>query len=64
MDKINQNNQPFSDGVFDFAPLNFEGNKVQNGGTINTRNGRVYFSTVAPFGKTLEKNYKRPAFLR
>ena len=55
MDKINQNNQPFSDGVFDFAPLNFEGNKVQNGGTINTRNGRVYFSTVAPFGRTLEK---------
>ena len=54
MDKINQNNQPFSDGVFDFAPLNFEGNKVQNGGTINKRNGRIYFSTVAPFGKTLE----------
>ena len=54
MDKINQNNQPFSDGVFDFVPLNFEGNKIQNGGTINKRNGRVYFSTVAPFGKTLE----------
>ncbi len=54
MDKINQNNQPFSDGVFDFAPINYEGNKATNGGTINTRNGRVYFSTVEPFGQTLK----------
>lgn len=53
MDKINQNNQPFSDGVFDFVPIQFNGNKAQNGGTINTRNGRIYFSTVEPFGKTL-----------
>lgn len=53
MDKINQNNQPFSDGVFDFVPIQFNGNRAENGGTINTRNGRVYFSTVEPFGKTL-----------
>ena len=53
MDKINQNNQPFSDGVFDFSPMNFVGNKADNGGTINTKNGRVYFSSVEPFGKTL-----------
>ncbi|MCH2229066.1 MAG: cell surface protein SprA [Crocinitomicaceae bacterium] len=53
MDKINQNNQPFADGVFDYVPIQFNGNRAENGGTINTRNGRVYFSTVEPFGKTL-----------
>ena len=53
MDKINQNNQPFSDGVFDFVPIQFNGSRAENGGTINTRNGRVYFSTVEPFGRTL-----------
>ena len=55
MDKLNQNNQPFSDGVFDYVPINYNGNRAENGGTINTRNGRIYFSSVEPFGKTLEK---------
>ena len=55
MDKINTNNQPFSDGLFDFVPVNLAGNKSDNGGTINTKNGRVYFSTIEPFGKTLAK---------
>lgn len=58
MDKINQNNQPFGDGVFDFAPMNFNGNKADNGGTINTKNGRVYFSTIEPFGATLKSKLK------
>jgi cell surface protein SprA len=53
MDKINQNNQPFSDGVFDFAPFNVVGSKIDNGGTINRKNGRIFFTTVEPFGKTL-----------
>lgn len=53
MDKLNQNNQPFSDGVFDYVPIIYNGGRAENGGTINTRNGRVYFSTVEPFGKTL-----------
>ena len=53
MDKINQNNQPFSDGVFDFAPFNQLGNKIDNGGTINKKNGRIFFSTIEPFGNTL-----------
>lgn len=53
MDKLNQNNQPFTDGVFDFVPITFNGNRAETAGTINTRNGRVYFSTVEPFGKTL-----------
>jgi|TARA_R110000737_G_scaffold61221_1_gene88282 cell surface protein SprA len=55
MDRINLNQQPFQDGVFDFVPITFNGNRQENGGTINTRNGRVYFSTVEPFGKTLKK---------
>ena len=55
MDKINQNNQPFSDGVFDYVPLIVNGAKVENGGTINRKNGRIYFTTVEPFGKTLAK---------
>ena len=55
MDRLNQNNRPQKDGVFDFKPITFEGNRATNGGTINTRNGRVYFSTIEPFGKTLEK---------
>ncbi len=53
MDKLNMNNQPFSDGLFDFAPMTFAGNRAENGGTINPKNGRVYFSTAKPFGKTL-----------
>ena len=55
MDRLNQNNQPFADGVFDFVPIALNGNKAENGGTINTKNGRIYFSTVEPFGKTLRK---------
>jgi cell surface protein SprA len=54
MDRLNQNNQPFADGVFDFVPITYTGNRAENGGTINTKNGRIYFSTVEPFGKTLK----------
>lgn len=54
MDRYNINNQNFSDGVFDFIPLVYNGNKAETGGTINTRNGRVYFTTVEPFGQTLK----------
>ena len=55
MDKMNVNNQPFSDGLFDFSPVNFNGNKADNGGTINPKNGRVYFTTIEPFGQTLRQ---------
>ncbi len=55
MDRINYNYQPFADGVFDFVPIQFNGNRAENTGTINTRNGRIYFSTVEPFGKTLRQ---------
>lgn len=55
MDRLNQNNRPQQDGVFDFMPITFEGNRATNGGTINTRNGRIYFSTIEPFGQTVRK---------
>lgn len=55
MDRLNQNNRPQQDGVFDYKPIIFEENKASNGGTINTRNGRIYFSTIEPFGATVEK---------
>ena len=40
-------------GVFDFSAFNQVGNKIENGGTINKKSGRIFFSTVEPFGKTL-----------
>ncbi len=55
MDRINMNEQPFSDGLFDFAPMTFVGNRSERGGTVNPRNGRIYFSTVEPFGQTLRQ---------
>ena len=54
MDKMNVNNQPFSDGLFDFSPMAFNGNKMEGGGTINPKNGRIYFTTIEPFGATLK----------
>lgn len=55
MDRINMNEQPFPDGLFDFAPMTFVGNRSDRGGTVNPRNGRIYFSTVEPFGQTLRQ---------
>lgn len=55
MDRLNQNNQQSPDGTFDFAPINFNGNEAISGGTINPSNGRVYFSTIEPFGATLDE---------
>lgn len=53
MDRLNVNYQQFSDGLFDFVPIAYNGQKAETGGTINTRNGRIMFSTVEPFGRTL-----------
>ncbi|MFN0275975.1 MAG: cell surface protein SprA [Chitinophagales bacterium] len=40
LDRLNTNNDPYPDGIFDFV----------NGVTINTTNGRVYFPVLEPFG--------------
>jgi len=50
MDRIDQNTNPTPDGVFDYVD-----NAATNGGTINSRNGRVYFPVVEPFGAHLEQ---------
>ena len=61
LDNVNQNNQPFSDGVFDFIPMAYAGNKSTTGGSIVTRNGRVIFPTVEPFGQTLKNSIESNA---
>lgn len=48
LDKLDQNLNSRPDGRFDFV----DGAATQ-GGTINAQNGRVYFTTVEPFGKDL-----------
>lgn len=53
LDRLNLNNDLFPDGRFDFVPIQYEGNRAINGGTIDPRTGRVYFTTIEPFGKTL-----------
>lgn len=48
MDNLNGNGDPESDGVFDFIDQ-----AATLGGTINARNGRIYFPVLEPFGKDL-----------
>ncbi len=45
LDKLNSNNDPGADGVFDFI----------DGILINSSNGRIYFPTTKPFGCALRK---------
>lgn len=55
LDRLNlqQNLQP--DGRFDYVAITYDGNRATNGGTIDPRTGRVYFTTIEPFGKTLRE---------
>ena len=46
LDRLNTNNDPYPDGVFDFV----------NGVTINTTNGRVYFPVLEPFGSHMRSD--------
>tara|TARA_B100000035_G_scaffold82447_1_gene69099 strand:+ start:39481 stop:46905 length:7425 start_codon:yes stop_codon:yes gene_type:complete len=55
LDRLNQQQQLYQDGLFDFVPITSNQGKIVNGGTINPRNGRLYFTTIEPFGKTLEQ---------
>lgn len=47
LDNLNQQNNPIrgGDGVFDFID-----NAASSGGTINSSNGRIYFTVLEPFG--------------
>jgi cell surface protein SprA len=55
VDKLNFNNDPQNrgDGFFDFIP----------GLTVDPQNGRIIFTTVEPFGKTLFDKLKNPSSL-
>lgn len=53
LDRLNLNNGLSSDGRFDYVPIQYDQNRAINGGTIDPRTGRVYFTTIEPFGKTL-----------
>ncbi len=46
---------PPGDGVFDFID-----GAARTGGTINAANGRIYFPTLEPFGKTLRDSLADP----
>ena len=54
LDRLNQQMATYADGLFDFVPVTSNQGKIPNGGTINPRNGRLYFTTIEPFGKTLD----------
>jgi cell surface protein SprA len=55
LDRLNQQMATYADGLFDFVPVTSSQGKIPNGGTINPRNGRLYFTTIEPFGKTLDE---------
>ncbi|MBK7130198.1 MAG: cell surface protein SprA [Crocinitomicaceae bacterium] len=55
LDRLNLNNGLASDGRFDYVPIQYDNNRAINGGTIDPKTGRVYFTTIEPFGKTLEE---------
>lgn len=48
-DKLSVNGDKFADGVYDFLP----------GYTINPANGRIYFTTIEPFGSTLRSKFNQ-----
>lgn len=55
LDRLNLNTERQQDGRFDFVPFQKDGNRITNGGTIDTRTGRVFFATIEPFGNTLRE---------
>ena len=52
LDNLNNQSNPPADGVFDFID-----NAATNGGTINSTNGRIYFTVIEPFGKYLRDKF-------
>ena len=55
MDRLDPNNAPNPDGWFDFVD-----GAATNGGTIQTQTGRVYFTTLEPFGSYLDSRLIGP----
>jgi len=50
MDKLNNNNDPYPDGFFDFV----------EGVTISSQTGRIYLPKIEPFGRHLESRFDLP----
>lgn len=50
LDRLNNNNDPQPDGVFDFIA----------GITINPANGKIIFPVLEPFGQDLQKKFSSP----
>ncbi len=50
MDKLNNNNDPYPDGFFDFV----------EGVTISSQTGRIYMPKIEPFGAHLESRFSLP----
>lgn len=55
LDRLNQQQDPSPDGIFDFID-----GAATAGGTINSNNGRIYFPTIEPFGKDLRAVITEP----
>ncbi|MEI6766752.1 MAG: cell surface protein SprA [Bacteroidota bacterium] len=49
-DRLNSNNDPVPDGVFDFIDM-----AATQGGTIQASNGRIFFPVLEPFGSDMRK---------
>ncbi|MHC1708400.1 MAG: cell surface protein SprA [Bacteroidales bacterium] len=54
-DNLDPQLNPPADGIFDFID-----NAAKTGGTVNSSNGRIYFPTLEPFGKTLRDSLNDP----
>lgn len=55
-DNLDQQSNPYPDGIFDFID-----NAATNGGTIQSSNGRVFFTTLEPFGEYLREKLDNDA---
>ncbi len=49
-DNLDLQSNPYPDGIFDFID-----NASSNGGTVQSSNGRVFFTMLEPFGKYLRR---------
>ena len=55
-DNLDQQLNPPADGMFDFID-----NAATNGGTIQSSNGRIFFTVLEPFGQDLRDSIFDPA---
>lgn len=52
LDNLDSQLNPPADGLFDFID-----NAATQGGTMNSANGRIYFTVIEPFGKYLREQF-------